>query len=94
MVKGKTNSGFEFEVNEKVTKSWEFTKNVKLVKSRDDVDQITGIVDIAHMLLGDQEDALMDHLRDSDGLVMTTDIVAEISEILAIIQKEDPETKK
>ncbi len=94
MVKGKTSSGFEFEVNEKVTKSWEFTKTVKLVKSRDDADQVSGVVDIVHMLLGNQEDALMDHLRDSDGYAMTADIVAEISEILAIIQKEDPETKK
>lgn len=93
MVAGKTKSGFEFEVNEKVIKSWEFTKILRMLKSADEGDQLSGAVDFVGKLLGDQEGALMEHLQDEDGLVLTSDVINEASEILNIVQEKNEEVK-
>lgn len=93
MVSGKTKSGFSFEVNEKIIKSWEFTKILRSLKSKDEGDQLTGAVDFVGKLLGDQEEALMAHLADEDGIVSTEDVINEASEILTIVQEKSSDVK-
>lgn len=93
MVSGKTKSGFEFNVNEKIIQSWGFTKVLKLLKSKDEGDQLTGAVDFVEKLLGDQEEMLMEHLKGEDGLVATADVINEASEILAIVQEKSSDVK-
>ncbi len=93
MVTGKTKSGFKFSVNEKIIESWEFTKIVKEMASKDNNEQITGTVEFVETLLGDQEEALMEHLKGEDGIATTTDMVNECAEILTIIQEKNAEVK-
>lgn len=87
MIKGKTESGFEFEINEKVAKDGLTLKYLSKVLK----DDLTGVYDLIDRMveLGLDEKALYDHCMDEDGIVPLEKLVTEIVGIL----KYNSETK-
>lgn len=81
MIKGTTSSGFEFEIDEKQLKNYEF---VELISEVDENELL--MPKILKMLLGDQVEALKDHVRDEDGIVPIEKMVQEIKDIFGNTQ--------
>lgn len=82
MVDGKTKSGFKYKIDERMLNDWRLLKLISLSESKDASEQIYGASNLVTLLLGDQEQALMEHIaKINDGFVpasAVTDIVAEI----------------
>lgn len=78
MLRGKTESGFEFEINEAELNDMEFLD--ALAETGEDV---LAFSKVCTMLLGkDQKKALYDHLRDENGRVPIEAMRKEIEEIM------------
>ena len=85
----KTRSGFECKVNVNKLKDWRFTKALAKCDSGDESKVLEGLTFVVPFLLGeDGEQALMEHVEDSEGIVSTTAIINEIKEIIALIGDE------
>ncbi|SNU09808.1 hypothetical protein SAMN05216470_2035 [Streptococcus equinus] len=81
MITGTTSTGFEFEIDEKQLKNYEF---VELISEVDENELL--MPKILKMLLGDQVAALKDHVRDEDGFVPIEKMVEEIKDIFGNAQ--------
>lgn len=93
MIKGKTRSGFEFKVNEKLLDDWRLTKAIAAMNSGNTTRQITGAVDIAELLLGEQEEALYKSVMTEDGIVKNEDVMDNVSDIIAAMQTASEKAK-
>ena len=78
-MKGKTSSGFEFDVEEKALDDYRLVKDLRAISKGDG----GLIVDVTERLLGvDQEEALMKHVENlNDGKYSASAMVAEIRDI-------------
>lgn len=76
MIQGETNSGFKFEIDENQLKNYEF---VELVAEVDENELL--MPKLLKLLLGDQVEALKDHIRDESGIVPIEKMVTEIKDI-------------
>ena len=85
MIKGKTSSGFEYEIAEGSLNNYE------LLESISELDENTLVLPkVVNLLLGkEQKDKLTNHLRTKDGIVPLDKMMNEISEIF----QSKPETK-
>lgn len=77
MIKGKTTSGFEYQISKARLENYE------LIEALSEVDENPLLLPkTVNLLLGkDQAIKLKDHLRDSDGLVSSEKLSNEIMEI-------------
>lgn len=77
MIKGKTNSGFEYKIPE------ENLNNYELIEVLGEIEENPLLLSkTVHLLLGkEQTDKLKDHLRTKNGTVPTDKISEEIMEI-------------
>lgn len=83
MVKGKTSTGFEYEINERITTDWRFIKAIAGSSSKDDAKKLAAYADLATLLLGeDGEERLSRHCMEEDGIIPSDRISSEIAEIL------------
>lgn len=88
-MKVKTSSGFKYEINENKLKDWDFAKAIAKCDSGDESKIIEGMTFVVPFMLGDDgEKALMDHVRDKEGIAATTDILREIKEIIKLVGEE------
>lgn len=86
MIKGKTSTGFEYEVNEKILNDWRFTKAIAASAAKDDARKVAGYTGLVTLLLGeDGEEALCTHCTQEDGTIPTEKISNEVLEILTEI---------
>ena len=77
MIKGKTSSGFEFEISEDVANDYELVENLGELE---DNPLILG--KIVNQILGKEQTArLKDHVRNEKGIVPTDRMTQEIIEI-------------
>lgn len=76
MIQGKTNSGFKFEIDKNQLKNYEF---VELVAEVDENELL--MPKLLKLLLGNQVEALKDHIRDENGIVPIEKMVEEIKDI-------------
>jgi hypothetical protein len=77
MIKGKTSSGFEFEISEDVANDYELVENLGELE---DNPLILGKV--VNQILGKEQTArLKDHVRNEKGIVPTDKMTQEIIEI-------------
>lgn len=76
ILKGKTTSGFEYEIPMKRLKNFELVEAI----AEEGTDP-TAVVKIVHLLLGDAAKSLKEHVRDEDGIVDIEAIGVEIKEI-------------
>lgn len=78
MIKGVTNSGFAFELDDDVVDNYEMLD--ALVKV--DRGETTYIVDVVDSLLGEeQKEKLMEHIRNEKGRVSASGMIKETFEI-------------
>ena len=86
MIKGKTKSGFEYELNEKVLNNYELVENIAEIEENP-----LAITTIVKQLLGkDGTNRLKEHIRDENGIVTTDKMMKEIVDIF---QNSGKETK-
>lgn len=82
-MKIKTKSGFVCDVDERKAKDWRFAK--LLAKADEDSSAISAISDMVTYLLGeDGESKLMEHVKDKDGFIPSSDVIAEFKEIMKL----------
>ena len=84
MLKGKTKSGFEFEIDEAVADDLELLEDI--AKADKDVTAFPGVLE---KILGtEQKKTLYDHLRGVNGRVSIQSAVDEFTEIMNIAGEE------
>lgn len=77
MLKGKTSSGFKFEIAEGALDNYE------LVEALADIEtDPLSVTKVVTLLLGkEQKEKLKDHVRNDEGVVTTTALMKEIEEV-------------
>ena len=82
VITGKTKDGFEYKIDKRLMNDWRLLSFISLTESSVPTDQIRGASGLVTLLLGDQEQALMEFLKEkNDGFVpveAVTDVLAEI----------------
>ena len=82
-----TSSGFECDVNPKITKDYRFIKLLRKLMGDDQEEQFKSLVDVISFLLGeDGEERITQHVMDEDGIADIELINKEVTEILASLQ--------
>lgn len=86
MIEGKTKSGFKYKVDERVKKDWRLVRAIAN-SQKDDADiKLAAIVDMIQLVLGDQEELLMQHImKKNDGFVPLERMQSEITEIITSV---------
>ena len=78
MVKGKTKSGFEFEVDEEILDDYEFLE----ILCKIDEGEVSLTIKMVDTLLGEeQKERLKKHIRYESGRVSAKKLLAEVMEI-------------
>jgi len=78
MEKGKTKTGFEFEIDPKAFDDWEILEKLNAI----DKGNTNLAVDVANAVLGEEQmNALKEHIRAEKGKVSITDMMASLEEI-------------
>lgn len=91
-MKIKTKSGFVCEIDENRADDWDFCDYLLMCDS--EATMVQGIKKAVPFLLGEKnENALKEHVKEKDGRVPASKIIAEFQEILDLI-KQNNETKK
>lgn len=84
MVKGKTKTGFKFEVDERVLEDWRLILNIERAESENLTEKVKGVTELVHLLLGNNETKLMEHIaKRNDGFVPTDEIISELASIIS-----------
>jgi len=87
-----TMSGFVCNVNEKKAKDWRFIKAMADWDSGDESRALKGVTVALPLLLGkEEEQKLMEHITDEDGIADSERMMAEFKEIILLMGEE---TKK
>ena len=93
-MKIKTKSGFVCDVNPELAKDWRFCKGLAKLDSGDESLVIQGITFLVPFLLGnDGEAALMEHVKNKDGIISTPEIIAEFKDIFFKIGEESKKSE-
>ena len=81
---GKTQTGYEYEIDERILSDWRLTKAIVDTQDKDDIKKLRAAEEIAVLLLGeDGESALLRHVADqNDGFMPTDKVMAELMDIV------------
>lgn len=82
MIKGKTKSGFKFEIDERLLDDYEL---VELLAETEDNPLL--ITKVLTKLLGDQKKELIEHVREEDGIVPAGRMMEELEEVFNTSKK-------
>lgn len=87
MIKGKTSTGFKFEIDESIKDSFEFLRCIRRANDSSDADsQVAGSYDLVAMILGGESgvDKLLDHIRKTASVryVPIEMVTAEIKDMI------------
>ena len=89
MINGKTTSGFEFEVDERMMKDMRFVRVFREWQKNNFAQ-----ADVLDYMLGkDGAEKLEEHLEDKSGYVDSQKVADEMSEILEIVQEKNHNVK-
>lgn len=82
-MQGKTKTGFEFEVDDRILSDWRFTMALTKCQNGKGIDQLAGAQDMVSLMLGeDGLDRMMKHIAGlNDGYVPAEAVMAEIRDI-------------
>lgn len=83
-MKGKTASGFKFEVDDRIIDDWRLLEAVSDTTSEDSIVQMNGLVKCIRLMLGDNGlNDLKDHIaKSNDGYIPSTKMSAEVTDIM------------
>ena len=88
MINGKTKDGFNFKIDKRILDDWRLLKYIAMSESSDSSEQIKGASNLVSLLLGDQEQALMEHLQKKhDGFVPASAVTDAITDILTSVNE-------
>lgn len=76
MLKGKTKTGFEFEIDSRVLDNYELLELLSEVEENPLV-----VTKVLSLLLGEKKQELIDHVREEDGFVSSEKMMEEFEEI-------------
>lgn len=85
MVKGTTSTGFKYEVAEGVANDYEFIECIVVAddKKAHEMDRLRATMKMCELILGDNKDALIEHIRKNNNGIASIDMVsAEVAEII------------
>ena len=86
MIKGKTKSGFKFEINENVVDDFELIEAIAYADdSSNPSRQLRSISVVCDKLLGDKKQEFLDHLRTDDGRIPLSSVSEGIVEIMGAL---------
>lgn len=94
-VKGKTSSGFAFEIDSDVFKDWRFLKAVRKANANGK-DALDASLDLVAFLFNDpkEEENFYEFLAGQNGGRVPVDVVGkEVGEIMKIVQEKSKEAK-
>lgn len=95
MIKGTTESGYDFEVNENIIKDFTFLKAYRSANSKDVYKQIDGFTDMIEMLFGDKVEEYYAFLRDHFKGIVPVDVLGrDIGTIIRAIEADSEIAKK
>lgn len=84
MIQGKTKTGFKFETDERVLDDWRLILNIERAESNNLTEKVKGVAELVHLLLGDNEAKLMEHIaKRNEGFVPTEAIISELASIIS-----------
>lgn len=83
MITGKTDSGFEFEIDEKILDDYELIESLAEVEDGDTLE----IVKVTNKVLGDNKEKAFDFIRSQCGYVSTDAVTKLIKDIFMCIGK-------
>ena len=83
-MKGKTKSGFKFDIDERILDDWAFIKAIaKADDSENPSAMLAGTVELVSLMFGKNEKALMDHIRaHHDGFAPQEAVKDEILDVI------------
>ena len=89
MTTGKTKSGFEFSVNEKMADDWRLISAIADAESSDGSKRISGLISVVRLLIGEEgEKKLCEHVMSlNDGMCPQSVMTNEIIEIINYLKK-------
>lgn len=95
MIKGTTQNGFEFEVNENIAKDFRIVIATARLNSSDTLEKVAGTYDYVTAILGKTGlNKLIDFAIEKCGFADTEFIVKEAKEILAYAAEHNNDIKK
>ena len=95
MIKGKTEAGFEFNVDENISKDFRIVIATKKIRASSNLEKVEGIYDYAEVILGEGGiDRIMAFATEQKGFADTDFILEQINEILAYAAEQSKEVKK
>lgn len=84
MIKGKTKSGFKYELDERIKSDWRVLEAITDTENEDASIMMQGVKNLANLILGDNKQALFEHIsKKNDGFVPMELVIAELTEILS-----------
>lgn len=89
MIEGTTKSGFHFRVSRRVRNDWRFVQALADSESKDESDQLRGMVNIVRLLFKDQAEELYAHIQEKDGTVPTDKLMEETREVLEAMKEKN-----
>lgn len=95
MIKGKTEAGFEFEVNENIAKDFRIVMATAKLNSDNTIEKVAGTYDFVTAILGKSGlSDLIDFATEKCGFADTEFILDEANEILSFVTSQNAEVKK
>lgn len=92
MVSGRTKSGYEFEVDERLLNDWDVCEQLTRAQSEDRTERMSGFFKLGEMILGEKLKKLKKHLK-VDGIVPVDKMAWELTEIISIVADKSREVK-
>ena len=84
MIEGKTKSGFEFSVDERVGNDWRLIKLIDKAENGNPAERVQATSKLVSFLLGDNEERLEKHIADNnDGFIPMPELTKELFDIIA-----------
>jgi len=84
MIKGKTKSGFDFKIDERIGTDWRIITAISLAENGNDSEKIKGTTSLVHLMLADDENRFLEHIASkNDGFVPIKAVTDELVDILA-----------
>lgn len=87
MIKGQTQSGFDYAINEKALGDWRFLKAMADLDSGDDSRVLGALPVILSLIMGKDEQRFLEHITDEDGYQPTEKIMDELKQIFDAVRE-------
>lgn len=96
MITGKLSNGFEVEVNEKIVKTYRFSRLIGKAASKDTNERLYANASLLSFLIGEEkEEALLEYIAEQNGEEATEKEITDLTiEIIGLMKEQDDEIKK